>query len=378
MNSRIEMQVDEIHILSWLKVLYANRRVLIAFIFIFFLLSVLIALLTPKVYTVSTKMVANSSEGGLSIGGGLSGFASLAGIELPQSSGGQGQISPVLYPRIVESIPFRMKLIDFPMFDSGRKVITYKDYIENIKRNTPLETIVGLPSTIISLISNETDNPPVEQRLIETDTISKVSRDDLKYLSTLSEEITLSVGKKDGVITLEVSMQSPELAAQLAFRAQRILKEQITDFKIAQAKERLKFTQELYDEKESDFLKSQNALSIFLDRNQNISTSLGRNELNILESKYNIASSVFLEVSKQLENAKIKVKEETPSFTVLQPIFVPIEPSGPSRVIIVVGATIFGGLLGLVYIFLKMLYESSRMNLSALNGAESDPDKVNT
>ncbi len=372
------MQVDEIHILSWLKVLYANRRVLIAFIFIFFLLSVLIALLTPKVYTVSTKMVANSSEGGLSIGGGLSGFASLAGIELPQSSGGQGQISPVLYPRIVESIPFRMKLIDFPMFDSGRKVITYKDYIENIKRNTPLETIVGLPSTIISLISNETDNPPVEQRLIETDTISKVSRDDLKYLSTLSEEITLSVGKKDGVITLEVSMQSPELAAQLAFRAQRILKEQITDFKIAQAKERLKFTQELYDEKESDFLKSQNALSIFLDRNQNISTSLGRNELNILESKYNIASSVFLEVSKQLENAKIKVKEETPSFTVLQPIFVPIEPSGPSRVIIVVGATIFGGLLGLVYIFLKMLYESSRMNLSALNGAESDPDKVNT
>ena len=57
-----------------------------------------------------------------------------------------------------------------------------------------------------------------------------------------------------------------------------------------------------------------------------------------------MAFEVYKGLATQLEQAKIKVKEETPVFSVLEPVMVPIDKSKPKRKIIL-GVFIFIGIL---------------------------------
>ena len=49
----------------------------------------------------------------------------------------------------------------------------------------------------------------------------------------------------------------------------------------------------------------------------------------------------------QLEQAKIKVKEETPVFTVLEPVKVPVNKSRPKKLFVVLGSLFIGVIVGI-------------------------------
>ena len=61
--------------------------------------------------------------------------------------------------------------------------------------------------------------------------------------------------------------------------------------------------------------------------------------------QYNVASSVYSELAKQLEQAKMQVKRDTPILTVIQPVTVPAKPSN-SRAKTLVIWTFLGFVLG--------------------------------
>jgi uncharacterized protein involved in exopolysaccharide biosynthesis len=58
-------------------------------------------------------------------------------------------------------------------------------------------------------------------------------------------------------------------------------------------------------------------------------------------------------LAKQLEQAKIQVKKDTPIFTVIEPVTIPLEKSKPNRPLIVVMGLILGGVIGLCFVFGK-------------------------
>ena len=62
-------------------------------------------------------------------------------------------------------------------------------------------------------------------------------------------------------------------------------------------------------------------------------------------TKYNVANSIFNEMSKQLEQAKMQVKKDTPVFTIVQPVKVP-NKSYNSRTKTLIIWTFLGGILG--------------------------------
>lgn len=351
----MDTKTGEMDLFGWIKYFYSRRKVILIIVSIFSICSIFIAFTTPKVYTVSTRMIANASSSSPDIGGSLGGLASLAGIDINSNSGSGSEIPPILYPKIVESAPFKMKLINSPLLDMEGNTINYYDYYNDLKKRGPLSSIVSLPSAILSLFKKSDSTIELAPRVIDYDTISRITYEDYNLLQSFSKEIGLSVGKKDGIITMTVSLQSPELAAQISYRAQQILKEQVTTYKVAQAKEQFKYTEQLFIEKEKEFLDAQSELSRYLDRNQNISTAVGRNDLDLLETKFDITSSVFLEISKQLESAKIKVSEETPSFSIIEPAVVPLIHSSPSKGLTILGGTALGLILSLMLITIKLL-----------------------
>ena len=56
-----------------------------------------------------------------------------------------------------------------------------------------------------------------------------------------------------------------------------------------------------------------------------------------LQNEQSIAFQMFSQVATQLQMSRAKLQEEKPAFAILEPASVPLQPSGTSRKIILVG-----------------------------------------
>ncbi len=56
---------------------------------------------------------------------------------------------------------------------------------------------------------------------------------------------------------------------------------------------------------------------------------------------------MYSELAKQREQANIQVKEDTPIFTIVEPVTVPSEHSKPQRGLILIAFIFLGGFLGI-------------------------------
>ena len=110
-------------------------------------------------------------------------------------------------------------------------------------------------------------------------------------------------------------------------------------------KNELDYIQARYDEVKKEAESLQGTLAVVTDRSQNMPTTRSRIEQERIQSKYSIANAVYMEMAKQLEQAKMQVKKETPVFAVVQPIMVPRQPSN-SRAKTLVIWVFLGAVLG--------------------------------
>ncbi len=80
---------------------------------------------------------------------------------------------------------------------------------------------------------------------------------------------------------------------------------------------------------------------------------MAKTTTEMLQDEYNLVYGVYLELAKQLEAQYIQVTEDTPVFTVLKPVTIPLEKSKPKRFLILFVWTILGGVLGIALVFSK-------------------------
>ena len=137
-------------------------------------------------------------------------------------------------------------------------------------------------------------------------------------------------------------MPEPIIAAELVRKSQELLQKYITEFKIEKVTSNLKFVERSYDESKKNFESKQAELARFRDSNKNLSSALAKTHEEKLTSEYNLLLGIYTELAKQREQAKIAVTENTPIFTVIEPVFVPIEKSKPSRISILAFFLFFG------------------------------------
>ena len=124
-----------------------------------------------------------------------------------------------------------------------------------------------------------------------------------------------------------------------------MLQEEITRFRIEKSQSELEYIQARYDEIKKETESYQEQLAKITDRTQNVTTTQDRIEHDRIQSKYNTANAIYSELAKQLEQAKLQVKRDTPVLTVIQPVTVPDRPSN-SRAKTLIVWTFFGAILG--------------------------------
>ena len=358
-----QAEEDEIDLIALAKNIWEKRRFIIKTVIVFAVIGVIVALISPKQYTASTKMVPQLSQGN-SRTGGLSSLASMAGINLNLGQE-TTELMPQTYPQIVQSAPFQLQLMNstysMPEFDQPLTLFEY--YAEHSKPGV-LSSIkkytIGLPGVILSAFRAEAEsgqsNAYNEQNTIQ------LTEEQEGVRKIISENISLEINDKEGYVQLNSKFHDPKLAAQVAQKAQELLQEYITEFKIEKASAQLNFIEERYTEKKEEFRSAQEALATFRDKNKNITSAMALTEQEQLQNEYQLAFEVYSNLAQQLEQARIKVKEDTPVFSVIQPVVVPYERSKPKRTMILAIWIFLGIVVGVGWVFASQYISDAKQH----------------
>jgi uncharacterized protein involved in exopolysaccharide biosynthesis len=323
------IEEDEIDLIELLKKVWSSKRFIVRWTGYFIVIGLVVALLSPKEFTASSTFIPQTSES--KTGGSLSGLASLAGISLGGATTG-GEIPPTLYPQILNSVPVKRSIlsIEVPLDQTS---VSYSAYL--LEKPTPILSLVkkytiGLPGVILGAIrgteasTGTSSNPMI------------VTQEEKGLFETLEAQIALSVNEKEGFVELSVTTDDATVAAVLTSKVKEILQQQIIDYKIQHGKEYLNFTQKQYNEKQKEYFALQDEVARAKDQNKNIISERYQNQFKQKEGELLIAQSVYQELAKQLEQAKLQVAKDTPIFSTIKPVTIPTERSAPKRSLILV------------------------------------------
>ena len=376
-NAPVAEEQEGIDIIALVKSLWEGRKTVIIWTCAFIVLGLVAALTMKREYSVSTVMVPQLNS--KSTSSSLSSLASLAGFDLSSASSG-AELSPLIYPQIVNSVPFRLELMHTPLhYNKCDTMISMFDYAEaKLDKGFSLGTIkkytIGLPFVILKAIRGE--QPEVELRTESgSDSVVEaqpmvVSVKESAMLEDFGKVVSLAVDKKEGYITLTVNGSEPIQTAELAMKAQQLLQEEVTRFRIEKSESELEYIQARYDEIKKEAESYQDQLARITDRSQSMTTTRDRIERDRIQAKYNVANSIYNEMAKQLEQAKMQVKKDTPVYTVIQPVTVPMK-SANSRAKTLVVWTFLGFILGCGIVLGKEYWPKVKEMLSSTDSGKA-------
>lgn len=325
-----ELQIDWMGIL---RQVLAIRKKLYKAAAVGVVLGILIALGTPKQYTVSITL---SPEMGSSKSG--SGLASMAASFLGGSIGSDSPdaLNATLTPDIVASTPFLLELFDARVVSQDKQIdTTFTAYLDE-QKSSWMGYVLKAPGMAISGIKSLFSDKEEKTATIQKGAIELNEKDAAK-LEGLRQQIMADVDKKTAITTLSVTLQDPKVTATIADSVVSKLQQYITAYRTSKAKEDCQYLEKLYKERQQEYYDAQQRYARYVDANSNVVFQSTMAERERLQNDMNLAYQVYSQVAQQLQVARAKVQEEKPVFAVVEPAVVPLNPSGTSRKVIVLG-----------------------------------------
>ncbi|MGW8122577.1 Wzz/FepE/Etk N-terminal domain-containing protein [Roseivirga echinicomitans] len=341
----------EIDLVDLINFLLTKRKIILYTVTVSIFLGIVYALIIPPQYEAQTTMLPQLGDNG-GMSSGLSGLASLAGVNLGQVGNTKGDISADLYPEIVNSVPFQVEMLNTEFFlEELRDTISYREYLECFSPKDPLNKVkkytLGLPGLVINMLKGGI----LDEGGGETsskDSLFKLNRSDFILIESGKRSLNASVDKKTGKVTLSMVSTHPKVAAIMTNRALTLLQDFVIDFRLAKARQEFVFIDKLLLEKMDEYESAQQKLSSFRDRNINITTSSARAELIRLEGEYQLRLGVYTEIAKQRESSNIEIQKNIPNFTIIDPVVVPLDKVYPSKLKIIITSFFLGLLFCLI------------------------------
>lgn len=343
---------DEIDLIELVKVLWSRKWFIAKATLIAIAAGLIIAFTSPKEYATSSILIPEAAGEEGQIGGSLGGLASLAGVDLGGLTGGSQTINPALYQSVSRSTPFLLELMNQEYFfaDAGERVSIYDYYFYHYKLSL-FGKVMSTPGVLIQWIKGSSD----EDQAYPDENINLLSltEDQQDIIDDLQRRVYVEMDWELNIVKIRVEMQDPVVAAQMAEFTKNYITRFVTEYAISKSKQQLESMEKQYRDRKSEFEQSQYRLATFRDKNQNVTTARAQSEEERLQSEYNLAFNVYNQLAQQREAIKLQIQENTPVFTVLEPIKIPVEEIKPNKILILAMFSFIGLLIGSVIIWIK-------------------------
>lgn len=281
-----------------------------------FVVALIIGYSLPETYNCKI-LLAPESGGGSSSLGGLASLASSFGVSVGGGSQGGDAIKPSIYPDLMNSVDFKTSLFPIKVKrKEDKKSMTYYDYLKYEWRVPWWEDWFGLGAP-----------KPQKDTLVNS---FELTGEQWRIAGLAIKNVQCKIDKKTDLISIDVTVQDPYVAAQLADSVRNRLQDFLTAYRTKKARHDLEFALKLNKQAKKDYERARLLYSEYMDANQDMTLLTAQQKQNDLENEMQLQYNNFTATSAQVLTAKAKVQETTPSFTTIQSATVPLGPSGPN------------------------------------------------
>ncbi|NCA77068.1 MAG: hypothetical protein EOM90_12115 [Alphaproteobacteria bacterium] len=371
----IDKQPDEIDLTEIVRKLWLGRKTILITTAIFFVIGIFLALISPKKYhSEATLLIETDAGSQTGMNTLIQQIAAASGINISQKQINDA-LTPDLYPVITQSTPFLLELSQAEVTDPiTNKPVSVAHYL---KQNPPktlggiiLEYTIGLPGKVIGLFGKDDRDSLAQEAIVnsrgakkyllgkdqlavgsplpdsllhhenpelnkaeariqspsEGAMLTPLTRGQLQSIGRLKACITAEATSKSKIktaapnmLTVSVEVHDAEVAVELTALVVESLTRYISEYRTRKVKSDLQFIDDQLAEAEVKYRRAQQALAATTDRNQNILLATARTDANRRQSEYELAFNVYNSLVQLKEQAKIKVQENTPVFTLIEP-----------------------------------------------------------
>jgi uncharacterized protein involved in exopolysaccharide biosynthesis len=253
---------------------------------------------------------------------------------------GAEKLQPDLYPTIMQSSPFGEYLLKQPVVDQENK--SYKTLLDFLRAQAK-------PGLLSGLFASKPKAPKKQVKLNKEGILSYSLQEQSNIAGAISL-LSAEVDQKSGVIEISAETVDPFVSAIVVEAAQKYLIDYVEDYRSSKASQREHLLADRVKEAKARLRTAEYALQSYRDQNRNIFSNTAKIEEQRLQAEYVLSESLYSDLVRRYEQAKVNVKEERPVFKVLEPVKVPLVKSSPKRLRIGLIWGFLGGFFTLLYI----------------------------
>lgn len=326
----------EIDLIELFTIIWKRRKTILIYTLVGVIIGIVVAFSIPKEYQAQIKVTPETKQAGLSQLGGMAAMVGLGGAGSVQEG-----ITSELYPEIVNSTPFLMEFVDIPVDVNGEKYSLGKYITEDIKYPW-WYYIKNAPSSILSIFrsKDETKWDELNRDIFELDSKFR------QFSGLLTKRIKVDIDKKDPVLKFQVKLQDPLIAAIVCDSLYYKLERYMVKYQTSKVAADLAYNQRILKEAKDEYYVADEVYAQYSDRNQGAKTESSRIRIERLRNERDLAYQIYQQTAQQVEMLKIKLQEQTPIATIIEPVQIPETPISPNKLLIIIGLAFLGGVAG--------------------------------
>lgn len=255
---------------------------------------------------------------------------------------------PSLYSAIVTSTPFLLRLSDVKVrIQEDSTALPLARYLKKHQKAPWWKVVTSAPSKLLgwclSLVSEKSKTEEETGREAAGQGPLRLTNEEAAMAGVIASRISIELDKKKRTITLSVMMQDPLVAAIVADTVQAHLKAYMTEYRTSKSRSILAYSEKICKEAQVEYHTAQDKYTRFVDTNRNLIQLTSRAEQARLHCEMELAQLAYNQAERQVQAAKARVEKVAPVYTVIQPVTVPLHPSKPNKLGILVGYILLSG-----------------------------------
>lgn len=368
---------NDIDLIDLFLILWNEKKTILIITLCFLGLGIFHYSFGPKEY-ISEAMLLRESD--RSFDPGLSFFQQFGFLGSAQQQAITADGSSASIPDILGSVDFQSRFlleeVEFSTIGSSMSLYDYfVEYYEPPYRSKVYNTVqnytIYLPLTLYRKVQGffrRWGNKSVQNTLDAS--VPLINDEELRILivspqlmglvSQMASRIEITT--EGSLIKSAIRLPDPKAAAD----ANAILIDRIQEYlinnRIEKARQDLGYVEGLQGQSRDRYEEAQLELATFRDENRGSLTATASTELERLQDEKNRLSSVYSNLSIRLEEARLKLQEDTPVFTMFQKPILPNQ-STASSIFILPAFLVFGFSFGIIWVLAVKIFKAIRQRV---------------